>query len=92
MTRAMRWTAMRPDELPDVVEVHPLSAPGEPVTYVREDDETVEAFKLALEIVRCRDCKHLIVSPLGAAMYCERFESLWLDGRTDGFCYWGEAR
>lgn len=44
MSRAVRWTVVRPDELSDVVEVHPLSAPGEPVTYVREDDETVKAF------------------------------------------------
>jgi hypothetical protein len=45
-----------------------------------------------LEIVRCRDCKHFQVSPFGAAMYCERFENLWLGGRTDGFCYWGERK
>ena len=44
---------MRPGELPDVVVVHPLSAPDEPVTYVREDDETVEAF------VRARSTCHI---------------------------------
>ena len=85
---------MRPDELPDVVVVHPLSAPDEPVTYVSEDDETVEAFELVLEIVRCRDCKHSTGTPeqFVCKLPCGDYtaSSAWCE--PDGFCKWGEAR
>ena len=90
MSRVMRWTSMRPDELPDVVELHPLSTPGETIAYVREDDDTVDAFILGLKVVRCMDCAWFENNSMCGA-FCRRFDSSLHDD-YDGFCKWGERK
>lgn len=53
------------------------------------------------EIVRCRDCKHAMISATGVCKYCEMFVLPDTDGYgadaqvnlpLDFFCAWGERR
>ena len=53
---AARWTVERPENLPDVVEVISLSAPAEPVTYVRADGPW---WRRTTDEVECRECGYV---------------------------------
>ena len=55
-----------------------------------EDAPTIDA----VEVVRCKDCKHAHMTYGGECKYCDKWEedgeALYLDG--DFFCAYGERR
>lgn len=60
----------------------------------REVNEILSALPSAVEVVRCKDCKHAHMTYGGECKYCDKWEedgeALYLDG--DFFCAYGEKR
>lgn len=59
---------------------------GKAAYMIVQDAPTVDA----VEVVRCKDCKHMIIKPFNARFCC-----VWCDynGMGDeGFCNYGERR
>jgi hypothetical protein len=44
-----------------------------------------------VEVVRCRDCKHLVINPFGNGDICCRWDE-WIYPEPNDFCSYGERK